>query len=458
MHRATIITDLTFGDAGKGTITDALVRRGAGLVVRYNGGAQAAHTVVDAAAGRQHSFHQFGSGTFVDGVETLLSRFVLVNPVALYFESLELEELGVGNALQRMRVDARALVTTPYHVALNRLREMARGDARHGSCGLGIGETTADALASTDPALPLCFGDLADAALLRRKLRDHRELKQRHADCLASQLDILPVAESRQVYELLNQLHSNDEFEAACEVFETIAASVHLAGPNFLPERMSRPGATIFEGAQGVLLDEEWGFHPHTTWSNTTSANALRLVEECGASVSTTVLGLTRAYQTRHGAGPFPTEDASLTRVLAEPDNPANPWQGAFRAGWLDLSLLAYAIRVDERIDGLVMTCLDRLEAVPDRTAAVSYEIDGKPWPLLPAGIGRLDESEHSGNQLGRAVPVYASAPRDSQEFAGWTAGRLGLPLLGVSFGRTAAEKCFYDVLPASSNNPCAGT
>ncbi|HEX9997461.1 MAG TPA: adenylosuccinate synthetase, partial [Abditibacterium sp.] len=174
MHTALVIVDLTFGDAGKGSITDALVRRGANLVVRYNGGAQAAHTVFD-QAGRCHIFHQFGSGTLVEGVEILLSRFMMVNPLALHYEELELREIGIPDAAERMFIDARALVTTPYHMIANRLREIARGANRHGSCGLGIGETAADALDFA--ANVIRYGNLNIPALLKRKLAWHRDLK-----------------------------------------------------------------------------------------------------------------------------------------------------------------------------------------------------------------------------------------------------------------------------------------
>src|SRR5579862_8351378 len=138
MHQAILITDLGFGDSGKGTLIDALARRqNARMVVRFNGGAQAGHTVVE-AGGRQHVFHQFGSGTLLPGVETYLSRFVLFNPLALFWEEQSLRGLGVTDAYQRLYVDERALLTTPYHVLANRLREYARGARRHGSCGLGI--------------------------------------------------------------------------------------------------------------------------------------------------------------------------------------------------------------------------------------------------------------------------------------------------------------------------------
>ncbi|HET8846443.1 MAG TPA: adenylosuccinate synthetase, partial [Ktedonobacteraceae bacterium] len=158
---AIFITDLGFGDAGKGTITDFLARRfSAHTVVRYNGGPQAAHNVV-CPDGRHHTFSQFSSGMFLPGTRTLLSRFMLINPLNMLKESRHLNAYGISDALQRVQIDRRALVITPFQRAMNRLREIARADSRHGSCGEGVGECMADSLQYGREML--FTGDLADA-------------------------------------------------------------------------------------------------------------------------------------------------------------------------------------------------------------------------------------------------------------------------------------------------------
>ncbi|HIB66122.1 MAG TPA: adenylosuccinate synthetase, partial [Phycisphaerales bacterium] len=168
MVKAIIVVDLGFGDSGKGTITDALVRQtDAAWVVRFNGGAQAGHAVVT-EDGREHIFSQFGAGTFVPGVRTYLSRFMVLHPGGLLREAEVLEGKGVENALSRVVIDPRARVITPFHQAANRLREILRGDERHGSCGLGVGETMHHSLEF--PEEGVVADDLSHQERLFRKL------------------------------------------------------------------------------------------------------------------------------------------------------------------------------------------------------------------------------------------------------------------------------------------------
>jgi adenylosuccinate synthase len=440
MHQAQIITDLTFGDAGKGTITDALVRRGATLVVRYNGGAQAAHTVID-NRNRCHIFHQFGSGTLVEGTQTFLSRHMLVNPLALHYEEMALAELGIPAASQHMHIDPRALVTTPLHMVMNQLRELARGPHRHGSCGLGIGETAADALDYENQAVR--YADLRNAPRLKTKLCWQRDLKRKQLHPLLPALKEQTKEDAAIIDVLLNQLESDNEMEATLEVFAAIADRFQTAPLDFLEDHFSKPGTTIFEGAQGVLLDENWGFHPYTTWSTTTPKNALELIQETHQEVKTTVLGLTRAYQTRHGTGPFPTESQQLTDPLAEPHNPTNLWQGPFRAGHLDLELLRYAVQVSQRIDGLVVTHLDRLQALNTPQVATGYHFQTAPYQLDTNPKSGLAGRAKAGKILNEVTLTYETAPSNPDEYASLIAEKLNLPLLGKSYGPTPANKWF---------------
>ena len=424
-----IVVDLGYGDAGKGTVVDWLcspfaASGGSGglgggpvhTVVRFNGGAQAGHNVV-AADGRHHTFAQFGSGTFWPGVRTFLSRFMLVDPLALAAEAAHLAAVGVPDALGRLTVDADALLTTPYHRAANRARELARGRDRHGSCGMGIGETASYALSAGCDAPRV--GDCAAPRVLAGKLG---RLRDRLSDELGP-LDAPPVPD-------------------LCEAYRAFAAAVPLVDSGYLA-RVLRRGRVVFEGAQGVLLDEWRGFHPYTTWSRTTFANAETLLAEAGASGVR--LGVVRSYLTRHGPGPFVTEDPALR--LPERHNRHGDWQGVFRVGHFDAVALRYAVSVAGGVDALAVTHLDTAErlgtAGPPGTGAVrvcdEYLVDGRRVERLVPGPERdLGYQERLTGMLLRAQPSYADL---AGAWPGVIEAALGAPVALLSWGPTAADK-----------------
>lgn len=382
MGRAIIVVDLGFGDAGKGSLVDFLTRRHpTSTVVRFNGGAQAAHNVIT-PEGTHHTFAQFGSGTFIPGVETHLSRFVLTNPLALFKEEAGLRQVGVQDSLARLTIDERAPITTPYQIAVNRLREQARGAERHGSCGMGIGETMVDLLAHPDEVL--YAGDLSDPNLTRAKMRFLRRINLDKA---------LEVGFGKESIEERRVFADPSLLEEWLACYRDLASSVRLVGPEYLTEILKRPEQVIFEGAQGVLLDEWFGFHPYTTWSTTTFENAQTLLREANASEEITKLGAVRAYATRHGAGPFVTESQELTKLLGQEHNTWGKWQGSFRVGHFDLVAARYALRVCGGVDGLAITNLDRWEEVPTWAVATSYTHQG--GVVADLKIGRKGDLEH---------------------------------------------------------------
>jgi adenylosuccinate synthase len=350
MQHAFLTVDLGFGDAGKGSIVDFLTRvHDAHTVVRYNGGAQAAHRVVTAGPSpREHVFAQFGSGTLA-GAATHLSRFMLLDPLAMAAEERHLRELGVLDAFERTTIDERALVITPFQRATNRLRELARGDRRHGSCGMGIGETMIDYLEHDQRVL--FAGDLRHPDRLRAKLGFLRQINLAKIQSLLP--DLAGSAEAADELEILSDAGWSDWL---IDAYHEFARQARIVPGTFPHGILRRPGTVIFEGAQGVLLDEWQGLHPYTTWSTTTLANADRLLQEAGYSGDRARVGITRAYATRHGAGPLVTEDADLTHARPDPSNHFGAWQGRFRVGWLDLVMLRYALDVTGRLDLLCVT------------------------------------------------------------------------------------------------------
>jgi adenylosuccinate synthase len=447
--QAIFIADLGFGDAGKGSIVDYLTRvTQAHTVVRYNGGAQAAHNVVT-PDGRHHTFAQFGSGTFIPGTQTYLSRFMITHPLAMLAEERHLRSVGVEDAFERMIIDRQALVTTPFQQSANRLKEISRGRARHGSCGMGVGETMADWLAYGPDVL--FAGDLHDRKQVIKKLRFLRDAK--YAE-LETSLSDLPASDA--LSEELKVFDDPGIIEATADVFEYFAGLVKIVDSDYLGNITRQPGVTIFEGAQGVLLDEWYGFFPYNSWSTLTFKNAERLLSENGFDGQVLKLGLIRGYATRHGAGPFVTEDDNLTTQLQDDHNTNNPWQREFRVGYLDFVALRYALQVTGQVDGLVVTNLDRMAAMDEWQTCDSYSHPGKKPDVeeyfklqnnlvkeirVSADPTNLIRQEQLTRRLFEMQPVYSRCEKDSASYLERISQVLGAPIAMTSSGPTALEK-----------------
>ena len=339
-RRAQAVIGAAWGDEGKGLLTDALARPDT-LVVRFNGGAQAGHTVQD-PDGRRHVFHGVGSGTF-RGAATYLSRFHVHNPLLHREEVAALHQLGLR---PRIAADPRGMVTTPWDMMLNQMAEEARGAGRHGSCGLGLNET----VTRTEAGIVLTAGDLADPVRLREVLEAIRR------DWLPQRLDALGLRPGPAWQARLDSPGVRAAFLDAAAAF---AAEVPM-DPGAIA---AHPGPVLFEGAQGLLLDAAHPWFPHVTRSRTGLTNVAVLAQEAGIT-ALDVTYATRAYATRHGAGPFPREAA-----VTYPDatNVPNPWQGTLRFGDLDLDLLRDAMAADVAAcpvpvsSRLAVTCVDQV-------------------------------------------------------------------------------------------------
>lgn len=350
VKKAVVTVDLGFGDSGKGSMVDALVRHlNAKLVVRYCGGAQAGHNVVT-DDGQHHCFAQLGAGSFVPDCLTLLGRKMVVNPLAMYLEVDHFLSKANTPIWNRIHVDGRCLVTTPYHRAMNRLREMQRGDDLHGSCGMGVGETVR---LSQVLAAPLVAADLRDIELTHNKLKlIKKALLDELADFDLDVTDSMIQAELGTFTVPPMQLVPK---------YTDWSKKVSILDPAGVAELVDRHETIVFEGAHGLLIDENIGFHPHTTWNSLLPIHATDMLAEAEWRGQVTTLGLLRTYMTRHGAGPFPSENRIMTD--SDPYNPANPWQGKMRFGYLDLPFLRYAIEAGGFVDGLAVSCMDQLRS-----------------------------------------------------------------------------------------------
>ena len=381
MRAADVVIGANFGDEGKGLITDfyAAPHGGAALVARFNGGAQAGHTVVT-PEGQRHVFSHFGSGSFA-GTPTFLSRFFVCNPI-LFLKERKI--LGAKNAIPPVYVDSTAGITTPYDMMINQIAEEARGNGRHGSCGMGFGETIERNSAA---GFALVHGDLMEAGGLQEKLRLIRD------QWVPQRLQALNITSPAEKWR--ERLSS----DALVQNFMTDVAeyldATKPAAASFLHDTKRR---IVFEGAQGLLLDQGHAWFPHVTRSHTGVRNVLTLAEDAGLD-TLNVTYITRAYATRHGAGPLPHElaRAPYPRIKDE-TNVTNDWQGSLRFGWLDADLLAATIQSDlsrhsagiRLRPGLAVTCLDQLDkdaTVFAREAAQTME-KGRLADFLKQAVG----------------------------------------------------------------------
>jgi adenylosuccinate synthase len=413
-----IVVGLGFGDEGKGAVVDYLsYMNPVDLVVRFNGGAQAAHTVV-VPDGKFHTFHQLGSASFNPGVCTLLSKHMLVNPVAFLFEVEAFHLDAKGYSLKnRVFVDDRALLTTPYHVALNRARETARGTAAHGTTGMGISETVMDSIARESA---MRVSDLTThSSAIKKALTDTR-------DALA--------VEMRRFGGL--EVFDRIDMHAVLDNFAEFESYVTTLSPLESRQLLQSSRGIVFEGAQGVLLDENLGFHPHTTWSQTTAINAIELLTEArmykNPANELVHIGVMRTYHTRHGPGPFPSEH--FPRMFPEYHNGDAGMAGQFRQGWLDMSLFKYAVACAGKrlkLDGLAINHVDYapnyfypFNPMLNKAAIPSNNRDQV--ALCSKAWHRLDPSQVVG------VP---------EDFPNCMARNVGVPVMMIGKGPTRSDK-----------------
>ena len=449
---AQVLCGLGFGDEGKGTMTDFLCRyRQASLVVRYNGGSQAAHNVVT-DDGRHLTFAQVGSGAFIPGVKTLLSRFMLWDPIALAHEAALLSPKLGCNALDQHFIDFRAPVITPFHVAANHLKEWMRGADGHGSCGKGVGETASDLVSFPDEVIRA--GDCSNRPKLVKLLASIQARKRE---------EILPALAGRsrpdamkKMFDLLEDAGRPPQIADAYTTLTKACKIIFERQVNW----MINHSVAVFEGAQGVLLDEWHGFHPYTTWSTTTPHNALQILQEAGYRGEVETTGILRSYQTRHGAGPMPTEDEKLNDLSPSEHNGRGQWQGVIRYGAFDGVLLRYALECTARNPGLTSLCVTHLDAFARRASlpfcdeylfpfsVAEDEVrlrgqcgDSSARALRPNFGQDLAYQEKLTRLLQSAVPVQSGCFEDIDQLLGYLQQNTPVPVRYGSFGPQARDK-----------------
>ncbi len=375
-----IIVGAQWGDEGKGKIVDLLSER-ADLIVRFQGGNNAGHTLV--VNGEKHIFHLIPSGILHKGKKCMIGNGVVLDPRVLFQEMERLAQAGLPVTPQNLLISLLTHIIMPYHQALDLAREAKKGKTAIGTTGRGIGPCYEDKVGRNG----IRVHDLFDAAAFSEKLTQNLEEKN---FLLKNFLGAQP----------LDAAAILDEYLAYGEKLRPFAGNVSLE----LEKAHAAGQSVLFEGAQGTLLDIDHGTYPYVTSSNTVAANAC-----CGAGIGPTridgVIGVAKAYTTRVGGGPFPSE---LLDTTGERMREVGGEYGATtgrprRCGCLDMVALKSSVRLNG-LCGLAVTKLDVLTGIPVLKIAVSYNCRGRALDLVPPQLDDLQNCE----------PVY-------EEFPGWS-------------------------------------
>ncbi len=376
---SSVVLGAQWGDEGKGKIVDMYSAQ-ADVVMRYQGGHNAGHTVwVD---NTKYVLHLIPSGIIHKDTMNLIGNGVVVELEALVREMAELSGMGISFA-RRFFVSDRAHVIMPYHVAFDKRREEMKGDKKIGTTGRGIGPCYADKVNRAG----IRMGDLLNPVLLREKVAEHLGA----LNATAANIYGLPVFD---LEDMLKQL------EKYAEILKPYIADTAVLVNRAIAENQK----IMLEGAQGTLLDIDFGTYPYVTSSNGTAGGAC-----CGTGISPRkidkIVGVTKAYSTRVGSGPFPTE---LLEETGETLRKNGCEYGATtgrprRCGWIDLVALKYAVMING-LSHIALTKLDVLSGMKTIKACVSYRIDGKEITDFPSDIMKLEKAE----------PIYKT-------FDGWT-------------------------------------
>ena len=385
MGRSVIVIGTQWGDEGKGKIVD-LLTRSASTVVRFQGGHNAGHTLV--IGDQKTVLHLIPSGILREGVQCLIGNGVVLSPSALVDEIAMLEGRGVP-VRERLRISEACPLILDYHVALDHARERARGDKAIGTTGRGIGPAYEDKVARR----ALRVGDMLYPDRFQEKLD---EILDFHNFVLEHYFKVEPVVAS-EVFERVMECREHIE-----PLIDDVSGRIFAA--------QSSGENVLFEGAQGTLLDVDHGTYPYVTSSNTTAGGAA-VGSGSGPTRIDYVLGITKAYATRVGSGPFPTElEGKIGQRLAERGHEFGSTTGRpRRCGWIDTVALRKSLQLSG-VDGICITKLDVLDGLETVRLCTGYQRDGKLITSPPVGAEAYSSCE----------PVYEDMP-------GWSASTVGL-------------------------------
>ncbi len=411
MGKIVVVLGTQWGDEGKGKIVDLLTENAA-AVVRFQGGHNAGHTLV--IGNEKTVLHLIPSGILRSGVECLIGNGVVLSPDALLKELAMLESKGIP-ARERLKLSAACQLILPYHIAIDMARETARGHQAIGTTGRGIGPAYEDKISRRGLRVADLFQQATFAEKLNSILDYHNFILKNYYQ--AETLDSQPLLEDCLL---------------KAEVLKPMVADI----PSRLAELQQAGKDIMMEGAQGTLLDIDHGTYPYVTSSNTT-AGGVCTGSGVGPRDIDYILGITKAYTTRVGSGPFPTElFDDVGQRLAKRGVEFGATTGrARRCGWFDATLLRRAMQINT-VSGICITKLDVLDGLKTVRICTAYELDGQ----------RLDIPPVTTEELARCIPIYEDMP-------GWEESTFGL----TSYGALPANaKAYLQRLEALTATPIA--
>ena len=421
MGKNLVIIGAQWGDEGKGKVVDLLTDRAA-AVVRFQGGHNAGHTLV--IDGKQTILHLIPSGVLREDVQCIIGNGVVLSPGALLDELRMLEQGGVP-ARRRLHISPACPLILPYHIALDQARERARGKKAIGTTGRGIGPAYEDKVSRRG----LRLGDLLDAAAFAEKLR---EVMDYHNFALAHYFKAEAVDYPSVLDATLGQA------EEITPLIEDVPGLLHTLG---------REGKNLlFEGAQGSLLDIDHGTYPFVT-SSTTTAGGAASGSGVGPRNLDAILGIVKAYTTRVGAGPFPTElfDADGDH-LGEAGREFGATTGRKRrCGWLDIVALRRSFDINS-MSSVCITKLDVLDGMRTIKICTGYELDGQRLSVPPTTADAMNRCRPSYLELPGweestlGVRAYDALPRNARSYLARIEELSGLPIDLISTGPDRAN------------------
>ena len=411
-----VVIGAQWGDEGKGKIVDLLTEK-AGAVVRYQGGHNAGHTLV--IDGKKTVLHLIPAGILHAGVKSYIGNGVVLCLRALFTAIAALEAAGVP-VMERLHISPACALILPSHSALDQAREAARGANKIGTTGRGIGPAYEDKIARRG----LRLADLMHPETFRERLR---ELMDFHNFQLEHYYHAAPVSYDDVAAEWL--AYAARVRPLITDV--TLAAYRHREAGDHI----------IFEGAQGAMLDIDHGTYPFVT-SSSTAAGGAATGSGVGPRHLDYILGIAKAYSTRVGGGPFPTELLDATgKHLAEVGHEYGATTGrARRCGWIDLPALRRAI-YNSSISGLCLTKLDVLDALPQIQVCTHYDMDGERLDVAPVGADELARCQPVYQTLPGwqsdtvGITDYSALPEKARAYIAYLENALGLPIAIVSTG-----------------------